>query len=106
MAENWLTVNASSTLVAGQHAHFTVYVDDQPIGNAYAGKLIRPFKFKLPVDPTKGHVIKIAYDNDGGNQAGLARALRVDSFEINDQRLEPVFDAVYDRGAIDGKDLV
>ena len=101
-----IVVNASGTSAGGQAAHFKLLVDGQVIGDAKATATTAGYKFTTDIDPTKAHSVQVWYDNDATIN-GVDRNLFVKSVSINGHTVA-VTDSIvtYDKGAVDGKDVV
>ena len=101
-----IVVNAYGTSAGGQAAHFKLLVDGQVIGDAKASATTTGYKFTADIDPTKAHTVQVWYDNDA-TVNGVDRNLFVKSVVINGKTV-PVTDSIvtYDKGAVDGKDVV
>ncbi|XKH38732.1 carbohydrate-binding domain-containing protein [Azospirillum doebereinerae] len=87
--------------------HFKVLVDGQVIGDGRATSgTTTPFTFKTALDATVGHTVQIWYDNDS-TVNGQDRNLYVKSVSINGHTVAATDSIVtYDKGAVDGKDVV
>ena len=92
---------------AGQAPHFRLLVDGVMIGEAWvAATSSTPYRFTATVDPDQAHRISIWYDNDGVVN-GVDRNLFVDSILVDGQEVKSTDARVtYDKGAVDGKDVV
>ncbi|CAO3362377.1 carbohydrate-binding domain-containing protein [Azospirillum palustre] len=101
-----IVVNAYGTSAGGQAAHFKLLVDGQVIGDAKAAATTTGYKFTANVDPTKAHTVQVWYDNDA-TVNGVDRNLFVKSVVINGNTVAATDSIVtYDKGAVDGKDVV
>ncbi|OYD82347.1 carbohydrate-binding domain-containing protein [Azospirillum brasilense] len=92
---------------AGQAPHFRLLVDGVMIGEAWvAATSSTPYPFTATVDPDQAHRISIWYDNDGVVN-GVDRNLFVGSIVVDGQEVKSTDARVtYDKGAVDGKDVV
>ncbi|UKJ78141.1 carbohydrate-binding domain-containing protein [Azospirillum brasilense] len=92
---------------AGQAPHFRLLVDGVMIGEAWvAATSSTPYRFTATVDPDQAHRISIWYDNDGVVN-GVDRNLFVGSILVDGQEVKSTdARATYDKGAVDGKDVV
>ncbi|CAO3383344.1 carbohydrate-binding domain-containing protein [Azospirillum argentinense] len=92
---------------AGQAPHFRLLVDGVMIGEAWvAATSSTPYSFTATVDPDQAHRISIWYDNDGVVN-GVDRNLFVGSILVDGQEVKSTDARVtYDKGAVDGKDVV
>ncbi|MGF7177602.1 carbohydrate-binding domain-containing protein [Azospirillum doebereinerae] len=102
-----IVVNASGASAGGVAPHFKVLVDGQVIGDGRATSgTTTPFTFKTALDATVGHTVQIWYDNDS-TVNGQDRNLYVKSVSINGHTVAATDSIVtYDKGAVDGKDVV
>ncbi|AWU97056.1 carbohydrate-binding domain-containing protein [Azospirillum ramasamyi] len=101
-----IVVNAYGTSAGGQPAHFKLLVDGQVIGDAKAAATTTAYTFTAEIDPTKAHTIQVWYDNDSVVN-GVDRNLFVKSVVINGNTVAATDSIVtYDKGAVDGKDVV
>ncbi|WP_434624212.1 carbohydrate-binding domain-containing protein [Azospirillum sp. B2RO_4] len=101
-----IVVNAYGTSAGGQAAHFKLLVDGQVIGDAKAAATTSAYKFTANIDPTKAHTVQVWYDNDS-TVNGVDRNLFVKSVAINGHTVAATDSIVtYDKGAVDGKDVV
>ncbi|WP_431857415.1 carbohydrate-binding domain-containing protein [Azospirillum sp.] len=97
-----IVVSAHGTAAGGVNAHFNVLIDGQKVGEATAGTTAKDYAFTAGVTPDAGHKVQVQYDND---TAG--RDLFVDRITINGKAVAPTDPIVsYDKGALDGKDVV
>ncbi|NUB13335.1 secreted sugar hydrolase-like protein (modular protein), partial [Azospirillum brasilense] len=92
---------------AGQAPHFRLLVDGVMIGEAWvAATSSTSYRFTATVDPDQAHRISIWYDNDGVVN-GVDRNLFVGSILVDGQEVKSTdARATYDKGAVDGKDVV
>ncbi|WP_454021025.1 carbohydrate-binding domain-containing protein [Azospirillum sp. Marseille-Q6669] len=92
---------------AGQAPHFRLLVDGVMIGETWvAATSSTPYRFTATVDPDQAHRISIWYDNDGVVN-GVDRNLFVGSITVDGQEVQSTDARVtYDKGAVDGKDVV
>ena len=102
-----IVVNAWGSSAGGGAPHFRVLLDGVVIGEARATNgTAAPFSFKAEVDPTVAHRVQIHYDNDA-TVNGQDRNLFVKSVSINGHEVKVTDPGVtYDKGAVDGKDVV
>ncbi|TWA77825.1 parallel beta helix pectate lyase-like protein [Azospirillum brasilense] len=92
---------------AGQAPHFRLLVDGVMIGEAWvAATSSTPYRFAAALDLDQAHRISIWYDNDGMVN-GVDRNLFVGSITVDGQEVQSTdARATYDKGAVDGKDVV
>lgn len=102
-----IVVNARGTSAGGVPPHFTLLVDGKAVGEAkVAATATTPIAFKVNLDPTQAHRIQIQYDNDAVVN-GQDRSLTVDSIAVNGRTIQTgASTATYDKGALDGRDVV
>ncbi|MBP2297416.1 carbohydrate-binding domain-containing protein [Azospirillum picis] len=102
-----IVVNAYGVSAGGVAPHFKLVVDGQVIGDGKAASgSVTPFSFKADIDPTKAHSVQVVYDNDA-TVNGVDRNLFVKSVVINGHTVAATDSIVsYDKGAVDGKDVV
>lgn len=100
-------VKASNSLGGGDSAHFKLLLDGKIIGEGNAtSTTAQTYAFKAELDPAKAHKVQVQFDNDHYAN-GLDRNLNVDSVTINGHVLAPTGSGVsYDRGALDGVDVL
>ncbi len=101
-----ITVNASGTPAGGVNAHFNLLVDGKKVGEGVAGTSAKDFTFTTNLTADQAHKVQIQYDNDGVVN-GQDRNLFVNKVTINGKVVTPTDSSVtYDKGALDGKDVV
>lgn len=102
-----ITVSAYGHSAGGVAPHFKVLVDGAAIGEGRAtATTASDFKFTANLDATIGHSIQVVYDNDGV-VGGVDRNLYVQSVSVNGHTVAATDSIVtYDKGAVDGKDVV
>ncbi|KAA0678583.1 right-handed parallel beta-helix repeat-containing protein [Roseomonas genomospecies 6] len=101
-----IVVNASGTAAGGVSPHFKLLVDGAVVGEGTAGGDAKDFSFDANVTADQAHKIQIQYDNDGAVD-GQDRNLTVNAVTINGHKVAPTDPSVtYDKGALDGKDVV
>ena len=101
-----ITVNASGAPAAGVNAHFNLLVDGQKIGEGVAGTTAKDYSFTTSLTADQAHKVQIQYDNDAVVN-GQDRTLFVNKVTINGKSVAPTDGIVsYDKGALDGKDVV
>ena len=102
-----IVVTASGQAAGGVPPHFKLLVDGKVIGEGRATSGDpTAFTFKADLDATQGHKIQVWYDNDSVVN-GQDRNLYVKSVSINGHTVaatDPI--VTYDKGAVDGKDVV
>ncbi len=102
-----IVVTAWGQSAGGVAPHFKLLVDGKVIGDGRATSgTATDFAFTAELDPTKAHTIQIHYDNDN-TVNGQDRNLFVKSVQINGHTVaatDPI--VTYDKGAVDGKDVV
>ena len=102
-----IVVTASGQSAGGVPPHFKLLVDGKVIGEGRATSGDpTAFTFKTDLDATQGHKIQVWYDNDSVVN-GQDRNLYVKSVSINGHTVaatDPI--VTYDKGAVDGKDVV
>ncbi|CAO3455829.1 hypothetical protein [Azospirillum argentinense] len=101
-----ITVNASGAAAGGVNAHFNLLVDGQKVGEGVAGTTAKDYSFTTSLSADQAHKVQIQYDNDAVVN-GQDRSLFVNKVTINGKSVLPT-DAIvtYDKGALDGKDMV
>ncbi|AWK90226.1 carbohydrate-binding domain-containing protein [Azospirillum thermophilum] len=102
-----IIVNAWGVAAGGRAPHFKLLVDGVVIGDANVwATSSAAYGFRTQLDPDVGHRITIWYDNDGV-AGGVDRNLFVGSIVVGGQEI-PATDlsATYDKGVVDGKDVV
>ncbi|AWK88796.1 carbohydrate-binding domain-containing protein [Azospirillum thermophilum] len=103
-----IVVNASGASAGGIPPHFKLLVDGKVIGDAKVGATsTTAYKFDAEIDPTKGHTVQVWYDNDSWAN-GQDRNLFVKSISIAGHTIASTDASMvtYDKGAVDGKDVV
>ncbi|WP_448192535.1 cellulase family glycosylhydrolase [Azospirillum sp. sgz301742] len=101
-----IVVNALGTTAGGVNAHFNVLVDGVKVGEATAGTTARDYSFTANATADAAHKVQIQYDNDAYIN-GQDRNLLVNKITINGHAVAPTDSIVtYDKGALDGKDVV
>ncbi len=101
-----ILVNARGTPAGGVNAHFTLLVDGRKIGEGNAGTTAKDFSFTTTLAQDQAHKVQIQYDNDAVIN-GQDRSLYIDKVTINRVAVSPTDgNVVYDRGLLDGKDMV
>ncbi len=102
-----IVVNAWGVTAGGKAPHFRLLVDGVMIGEAWVSATSStPYHFTATVDPDQAHRISIWYDNDGLAN-GVDRNLFVGSIVVDGQEIRSTDPrATYDKGAVDGKDVV
>lgn len=102
-----IVVNAWGAAAGGTAPHFRLLVDGVMTGEAWVGATSStPYTFTATVDPDQAHRISIWYDNDGMVN-GVDRNLFVGSIVVDGQEIASTDPRVtYDKGAVDGKDVV
>ncbi len=105
-AGSTITVNASGSPAGGVNAHFNLLVDGQKIGEGVAGTTAKDYAFTTNLTADQAHKVQIQYDNDTVIN-GQDRSLFVHEVTINGKAILPTDSIVsYDKGALDGKDVV
>ncbi len=101
-----ITVNASGAAAGGVNAHFNLLVDGQKVGEGVAGTSAKDYSFTTSLSADQAHKVQIQYDNDAVVN-GQDRSLFVNKVTINGKSVLPTDGIVtYDKGALDGKDVV
>ncbi|UEM18700.1 family 16 glycosylhydrolase [Skermanella mucosa] len=101
-----IAVSARGTAAEGLNAHFNVLVDGKKIGAATAGTATKNFIFKTDVAADQLHKVQVQFDNDAVIN-GVDRNLHVGKISINGTSFAlSSSDVVYDRGALDGRDVL
>ncbi|KAA1057418.1 carbohydrate-binding domain-containing protein [Azospirillum argentinense] len=101
-----ITVNASGAAAGGVNAHFNLLVDGQKVGEGVAGTAAKDYSFTTSLSADQAHKVQIQYDNDAVVN-GQDRSLFVNKVTINGKAVLPTDGIVtYDKGALDGKDVV
>ncbi len=105
-ATTTITVNASGAAAGGVNAHFNLLVDGKAIGGATVGTAAKDFTFTTNLTADQAHKVQVQYDNDAVVN-GQDRSLFVNKVTINGKSVLPTDGNVtYDKGALDGKDVV
>ena len=105
-AASTITVNASGSPAAGVNAHFKLLVDGQKIGEGVAGTTAKDYSFTASLTADQAHKVQIQYDSDTVIN-GQDRSLFVNKVTITGKAILPTDSIVsYDKGALDGKDVV
>ncbi|MFC5308247.1 carbohydrate-binding domain-containing protein, partial [Azospirillum picis] len=104
------TTSGNSTIIVtakgAANAHFDLLVDGRKIGEGTTGDTAKDFVFKTDIVESQAHKVQVQYDNDGIVH-GTDRNLFVDGITINGKSILPTDDIVsYDKGALDGRDVV
>lgn len=100
-----ILVNAYGQPAGGVSPHFLLLVDGVDAGQASVSSTSpKAYEFSAPVTPSQAHKVQVFYDNDG-LAGGQDRNLYVKSLVVNDHTLLPT-EASYDRGQIDGIDVI
>ncbi|MGY0835431.1 carbohydrate-binding domain-containing protein [Azospirillum argentinense] len=102
-----IVVTAWGQSAGGVAPHFKLLVDGKVIGEGRATSSDpQPFSFTVDLDAKEAHRIQIHYDNDSVVN-GQDRNLFVKSVSINGNTVAATDSIVtYDKGAVDGKDVV
>ena len=102
-----IVVNAWGVSAGGKAPHFKLLVDGTVVGEAWVNSTTSAaYAFTITVNPDAGHRISIWYDNDGVAN-GVDRNLFVGSILVDGQEVKSTDPRVtYDKGAVDGKDVV
>ncbi|WP_348771485.1 carbohydrate-binding domain-containing protein [Azospirillum sp. SYSU D00513] len=88
------------------NAHFTLLVDGKKIGEGTTVSTTKDFTFKTDVADLQAHKVQIQFDNDGVVN-GVDRNLNISKIVINGRPVLPTDGIVtYDKGALDGRDVV
>jgi hypothetical protein len=103
----FVTVNARGVPAGGVAPHFRLLVDGKAVGEAsVTAATDTAYAFKVLVDGSKPHTVQVHYDNDAV-VGGVDRNLFVRSIAVNGQEIAAGDSRVtYDRGALDGKDML
>ncbi|WP_372394756.1 carbohydrate-binding domain-containing protein [Azospirillum sp. HJ39] len=104
------TTSGNSTIIVtakgAANAHFDLLVDGRKIGEGTTDDTAKDFVFKTDIVEGQGHKVQVQYDNDGIVN-GTDRNLLVDAISINGKSVLPTDSNVtYDKGALDGHDVV
>ena len=102
-----IVVNAWGVSAGGKAPHFKLLVDGVVVGEAWVNSTTSAaYAFTVAVNPDAGHRISVWYDNDGMAN-GVDRNLFVGSILVDGQEVKSTDPRVtYDKGAVDGKDVV
>ncbi|WP_448208380.1 carbohydrate-binding domain-containing protein [Azospirillum sp. sgz302134] len=101
-----IVMNAQGLAAGGTNAHFKLLVDGQKVGEGYAATGAKDYAFTANVTPGQAHKVQVQYDNDAVIN-GQDRSLTVNKITINGHAVAPTDGSVhYDKGALDGKDVV
>ncbi|MBB3267268.1 parallel beta-helix repeat protein [Azospirillum sp. OGB3] len=99
-------VNAQGIAAGGTNAHFNLLVDGKKVGEGTVGTAAKDYSFTANVAPDQAHKVQIQYDNDAVVN-GQDRSLIVNKVTINGKSVAATDSIVtYDKGALDGKDVV
>ncbi len=105
-AATTITVNAQGIAAGGVNARFTLLVDGRTVGEGRVGSTAEDYAFTVDAAPGTAHKVQIRYDNDAVID-GEDRNLTVNTVTINGKAVKPTDGIVtYDKGALDGKDVV
>ncbi|PWC57082.1 carbohydrate-binding domain-containing protein [Azospirillum sp. TSO22-1] len=100
--QSTIVVNAAGTLAAGVGAHFNLLVDGVKVGEGTTTTTAKDYTFTTTAALGAGHKVQVQYDNDTSG-----RDLFVNKITINGKAVAPTDSIVsYDKGALDGKDVV
>ncbi len=101
-----IVLNLSGNAAGGTNAHFNLLIDGRKVGEGVAGTSAKDYVFSIDAPADQAHKIQIQYDNDGVVN-GQDRNLLVNKITINGKSVLPTDSIVtYDKGALDGKDVV
>lgn len=102
-----VAVDAWGQAAGGIWPHLALKLDGVIIGQAtVASTASGRYSFTAKVAPDAAHTLQLVYDNDGLKN-GEDRNLFVRSFTVNGQTIAATDPSVrYDKGAVDGKDVV
>ena len=100
-------VDAWGQAAGGIWPHLALKLDGATIGQATVGSAAAGrYSFTAMVAPDAAHALQLVYDNDG-QKNGEDRNLFVRSFTVGNQTIAATDPSVrYDKGAVDGKDVV
>ncbi|OYD80822.1 cellulase family glycosylhydrolase [Azospirillum brasilense] len=101
-----IVLNLSGNAAAGVNAHFNLLIDGKKVGEGMAGTSAKDYAFSINATADQAHKVQIQYDNDA-TVNGQDRNLQVNKITINGKSVLPTDSNVtYDKGALDGKDVV
>ncbi|TWA62002.1 endoglucanase [Azospirillum brasilense] len=99
-------LNLQGNAAAGVNAHFNLLIDGKKVGEGMAGTSAKDYAFSINATADQAHKVQIQYDNDATIN-GQDRNLLVNKISINGKSVLPTDSNVtYDKGALDGKDVV
>lgn len=106
LLDDSITVSAASQDLNGIPAHFKLWVNDSLIGESWTKQSLASYAFALPdMLPIKN--VTVEFDNDGFEEDGKDRNLKVQSIQVGGQLFYARMPNVrYDRGTIDGQRLI
>ncbi|MDQ2102261.1 cellulase family glycosylhydrolase [Azospirillum isscasi] len=101
-----VVLNLQGNPAGGTNAHFNLLIDGKKVGEGVAGTTAKDYAFSINATADQAHKVQIQYDNDGYVN-GQDRNLLVNKITINGKSVLPTDSNVtYDKGALDGKDVV
>lgn len=101
-----VVVNAHGDPAGGTNAHFNVLIDGQKIGEATVATGAKNYTFTADVAAGQAHKIQVQFDNNA-DIGGADRNLYVNAVSVNGHAIAPDSGSVvYDRGPIDGQDVL
>ncbi|WP_188261485.1 cellulase family glycosylhydrolase [Azospirillum tabaci] len=101
-----VVLNLQGNAAAGVNAHFNLLIDGKKVGEGMAGTSAKDYAFSINATADQAHKVQIQYDNDA-TVNGQDRNLQVNKITINGKSVLPTDSNVtYDKGALDGKDVV
>ena len=101
-----IVLNLSGNAAGGTNAHFNLLIDGKKVGEGVAGTTAKDYAFSINATADQAHKVQIQYDNDATIN-GQDRNLLVNKVTINGKSVLPTDGIVtYDKGALDGKDVV
>ncbi|GAA4259419.1 cellulase family glycosylhydrolase [Azospirillum formosense] len=99
-------LNLQGNAAGGVNAHFNLLIDGKKVGEGMAGASAKDYAFSINATADQAHKVQIQYDNDA-TVNGQDRNLLVNKITINGKSVMPTDSNVtYDKGALDGKDVV
>ena len=101
-----IVLNLQGNPAGGTNAHFNLLIDGKKVGEGMAGTSAKDYIFSIDAAADQAHKVQIQYDNDTVVN-GQDRSLIVNKVTINGKSVLPTDSNVtYDKGALDGKDVV
>lgn len=101
-----ITINSNADVAGGVGAHYKLMIDGKVMGEAMVTKASTQTFTLDGISADQAHAIQIQYDNDDTIN-GVGRNLYINGITVNGNAMSPTGSNVYyDRGALDGKDVL